>query len=964
MITFGHIRAGMVLVLTAICAHGATKYVTPSGSGGYTGDDWTNAYSNVQQAVDALTGTGDIIYLKEGTYSYSTNLNGDPNGFVVVTARPGLTLSGAYTGSGAPGPQGGNPSVITRTPNTTNRIFYVVNSTLTWERVTISDGYTRGQGGGIWATNSFLLLTNSVVANNLASHAADPGRGGGMLAAGTGTLEIADCVFSNNFVDEANGYRTSYGGALCTELGIALTIRRSTFRGNAARCAGSSTPYGGTMFVPSWKCVVSDSLFTRNADFALNRPIASGDIYLSGAGCSAWFNNCVILGNTPTYDGGNGFFEDEAIVAASAYLSMSNCLIAGNGGDGIFFSSPANYSILNYCTVVDNGGVGVAMTGYRHVVVTNSIVCGNRQGDIRNGSAYPHIGYTYSQDSWAGTGNSTNAPVLAYGYYLSVAGLQGQTAGSPCIDAAAQTASAAGLDLRSTRTDGATDTGNADLGYHPTAGLSAEAMSNSLIYVNASGGDDAREGWTGGGAVKTLSRAIAKATYGAVLNIAPGIYQSSETFPLLLSQPNMTLRGANRTTSIIRGDGTNRVFTCLGNGRLRMENLTIEQGMDKTAGAGGGGIHLNGAALAMSNCVVRGNAVSASTQDATVQGGGILASHATLEAVDCLFSDNGARYGNRSILQGGSVCSLMTSSAFTRVTFTGLAQTNGSFYGSAYYGSVRAVTLTDCVVTGNYGFVRDYGVGSAAVYCGGVGMHRVDLVNTTFRGNVASNTAANGTLLDALYIYQDGYRSPRANITGCIFESNGIPRTVTADQGAVIYESVSLPCPVTLTNCLFAANQKHGFSTAGGSLGPSGLVVNCTFANNTGCGMTNHANSAFGIRNCIAWGNGIAGISTNGSKVWALDFTDSQEAFGGTGNQSADPRFVKGPFGNYYLNSDADPGADSLCIDAGGDTATAIGLTNRTTRTDSVFDTGTVDMGFHYAKYFVPPATGSSFMVR
>ena len=40
--------------------------------------------------------------------------------------------------------------------------------------------------------------------------------------------------------------------------------------------------------------------------------------------------------------------------------------------------------------------------------------------------------------------------------------------------------------------------------------------------------------------------------------------------------------------------------------------------------------------------------------------------------------------------------------------------------------------------------------------------------------------------------------------------------------------------------------------------------------------------------------------------------------------------------------------ANSLCLDAGSDTAVNLELDTFTTRTDQVVDAGTVDMGYHY----------------
>jgi hypothetical protein len=66
-------------------------------------------------------------------------------------------------------------------------------------------------------------------------------------------------------------------------------------------------------------------------------------------------------------------------------------------------------------------------------------------------------------------------------------------------------------------------------------------------------------------------------------------------------------------------------------------------------------------------------------------------------------------------------------------------------------------------------------------------------------------------------------------------------------------------------------------------------------------------------------------------------------------NISADPCFVIGPLGDYYLSQIAAGQAfDSPCVDAGSDTAVSLCMNGCTTRTDGVSDLGIVDMGYHY----------------
>ncbi|MCK4294432.1 MAG: right-handed parallel beta-helix repeat-containing protein [Planctomycetes bacterium] len=69
----------------------------------------------------------------------------------------------------------------------------------------------------------------------------------------------------------------------------------------------------------------------------------------------------------------------------------------------------------------------------------------------------------------------------------------------------------------------------------------------------------------------------------------------------------------------------------------------------------------------------------------------------------------------------------------------------------------------------------------------------------------------------------------------------------------------------------------------------------------------------------------------------------------GVGNIDADPLFVDGVLDAYYLSQlDAGQTEQSLCVDAGSDFASDVGLIGYTTRVDEALDTGIVDMGYHH----------------
>jgi hypothetical protein len=130
-------------------------------------------------------------------------------------------------------------------------------------------------------------------------------------------------------------------------------------------------------------------------------------------------------------------------------------------------------------------------------------------------------------------------------------------------------------------------------------------------------------------------------------------------------------------------------------------------------------------------------------------------------------------------------------------------------------------------------------------------------------------------------------------------------------------------------------------------------VRNCTISNNsaimwwepgTEVGGVYCADVA-GLTNCIVWGNNPKDMGGGCSVTYSC----IGEAIVGVGNILADPCFVSGPEGDYYLSQvAAGQPVDSPCVDAGSDTAVNLGLDSFATRSDQVEDQGIVDMGYHY----------------
>jgi hypothetical protein len=137
-----------------------------------------------------------------------------------------------------------------------------------------------------------------------------------------------------------------------------------------------------------------------------------------------------------------------------------------------------------------------------------------------------------------------------------------------------------------------------------------------------------------------------------------------------------------------------------------------------------------------------------------------------------------------------------------------------------------------------------------------------------------------------------------------------------------------------------------------------------------GGGIFLGAGTSLSITDTILWNNS----AETGPEIWmgtssypstlTIDCSDVKDGQGsvhvdpgcilnwGPGVIDVDPRFVTGPNGYYYLSQVvAGQGSDSPCVDTGSDLSSNLGMDAYWTRTDAGYDSGTVDMGFHYGAF-------------
>ena len=202
-----------------------------------------------------------------------------------------------------------------------------------------------------------------------------------------------------------------------------------------------------------------------------------------------------------------------------------------------------------------------------------------------------------------------------------------------------------------------------------------------------------------------------------------------------------------------------------------------------------------------------------------------------------------------------------------------------------------------------------------------------------------------------------------AMIFNCVIANNSTPY-----YGGGL--TVNFGGTATVANCLFYGNE----SESGGGFACSHFsnvtFQNCTFADNTAeivggvgrCDPDTHVS----LVSCILWGNFPDDITKLNDDL-TLEYCDIETGYSGDGNIQLDPLFTTFSGNDYYLSHiNAGQSATSPCIDTGNNTSDVICydlvfgdvcLDEFTVRTDSVLDSGTVDMGFHFGEYLMPPMT-------
>jgi len=420
------------------------------------------------------------------------------------------------------------------------------------------------------------------------------------------------------------------------------------------------------------------------------------------------------------------------------------------------------------------------------------------------------------------------------------------------------------------------------------------------LYVDGATGSDTTDCSNPVAPCETIGYALTQAANSDEIRIAEGTY--TETLSIGIT---VTLKGGYTISgtawlprtgeTIVDANGAdNSVILITPGANVTVEGFTV-QGANHTSDVGGG-FFIDRATVVISDTVVRSNSTDHN-------GGGVYV------------EGNAARV------------SLINSSLLTNTASTGEG-------GGLSVSGESIVTLDNVDVRGN----------AAQHEGGGLSVHNVTITNSRIVSNT-SGWSGGGIRAKVAYIYNSEISNNEANGTGTIFgggifmtgsgnhlviqdsavsnnravgSAESIGGGITAEMGEAtivntvisgnyaqsnagvsVYHTV-----LTMTNSLVISNAGYGLS--GSPI--TGTIMNVTVADNTEFGVD--VGGAVSITNSIMWGNGLTDYNCRGG----CTLTYSDVGIGdttGTGNISADPKFVDAANGDYHL------GVGSPCVDKG-----------------------------------------------
>jgi len=896
------------------------------------GSTWSNAFTNLQDAIDQATSCPDVteIWVAAGTYLPTeypdTNNATDPRdrsfhldtdvaiygGFdgteTQLSARDAAAnltiLSGDFDGNDIfDVGNGGYQS------NTGDDNAYHVFITVSLSSAAVLDGFHiqggnadelgssityngelffRSYGGGLYSENSSPTVINSTFSANSSISG-----GGGMHNRGSSPT-VTNCTFTGN--------TAGLGGGIDNN-GSSPTVTTCIFSGNTASSGGgisssfSSLEVANSTFSENTVANNGGGIFDRNGSpiitnstFSENTADNGGGLYSENS--SPVVTNTTFTGNTTADKGGGIFSESTSTVVKNSTFSgntaiqgggmynnfnsptlITNSIFSGNmassGGGMLNNFNPPTVMNCTFSGNTANSGGGILNID-SSPNITNCIFWGNGSEIADFLSSSPTVTFSIVQGGYVGTGNLDQDPLFI---------------------TAVPAAPSAGGDLRLQSGSPAIDVGD-NSAYQTATGTAPDSDTDLDGNARLVGGMIDLGPYEKGAVCPPSNVLYVNASATGTndgTSWTNAFTDLQDALDQVTSCPDVTdiwvAAGTYHPT-----EGTDRSISF-----VMQNNLALYGGFIGTEGSN---YDLNLRDFSANETILSGDIGGVSTSDNSYHV--IFNNSNGLDATAILdgFTITGGNADGQGVNDnGGGIYNSLSSPTIQNCTFSGnAAEDNG---GGIYNENNSSPTVGNCILTNN-----------SANFGGGISNKNNSspaVTNCTFSGNSANNGGG----------ISNNASSP--TVSQCTFSSNN-----ASNGGGISNDFNSSPI---VTNCTFTGNEAdfNGGGTYNNDSGSSPTFSQCTFSGNTadgnGGGMYIENNSSPTVTNCIVWGNDSQIFDNNSNST--VTFSIVQGGYVGTGNLDQDPLFVapNDPAGPDGIPLTADDGLAlqpcSPAIDAG-----------------------------------------------
>jgi len=663
--------------------------------------------------------------------------------------------------------EGPGANNLTISGNDATQVFNVSNAvTATIAGLTIADGYSASDGGGIQNGDGTLTVTNCTLSGNAALD------GGGIY--NDGALTITNSTLSGNSAP-ANGGGIENDGT--------LNVTNSTLSGNSAPGG-----FGGGIYNDGTLSVTSSTLSGNSASAD-----GGGIEIVSG---TATITNSTLSRNSTTNDDGGG------IENWSGTVSVTNSTLSGNFS---FFDGSGIENDYGTLTVTNSTLSGNAAHEYAGIynyqgtaTLANTIIAGN------TAPSAPDVYGTFDSLGCNLIGNSSGGGGFATSDLVNVNPLLGPLQnnggptetmallpGSPAIDAGSSPLVPSGI--TTDQRGFPRDVNGVDIG--------AFEVQVYLVYSTAD---------SGGGSLRTALTNANRDEDSVIAFTTSGVIDLASPLPAINRDVQILGPGANNLT--VSGNDASQVFYVSGGVTATIAGLTIADGYSSSDG---GGVE-NYGALTITNSTLSGNSApngggvynygTLTITDSTLSGnvarhvGGGIDNESALIVANSTFSGNSAPYG------GGIDNDVMLT--VTNSTFSG----NHAIYGGGIDNTGK-LTVTNSTLAGNSageggGIAADFGTMANTIIAGNTaptGPDVVGAVNSKGYNLIGNNSGGSGFVATDL---QGTALNPLNPLLGPLQNNGGPTETMALLPGSLAIGDGSVALAVDANGKPFTTDQR------------------------------------------------------------------------------------------------------------------------------------------------------------